>query len=85
LTIASRSARQDQSPQGGTLVAMRARMAAVLCLILIPILASVGFMTRAIVGDSSPGGMLALLTFILLAGGIVFGALGMARGWDGEA
>jgi hypothetical protein len=63
---------------------MRPSMAAVLCLILIPILASVGFMAKAIIGDSASGGMFALLTFILLAGGIVFGALGMARGWDSE-
>lgn len=59
-------------------------MAAVLCLILLPVIASVGFMAKAIEGEPSWGGAFALVTFILLAGGIVFGALGMSRDWDDE-
>lgn len=58
-------------------------MAAVLCLVFLPAVAAVGFMTGALGGDLSPGSVLAGLTFLLLAAGMVFGALNLARGWDG--
>jgi hypothetical protein len=54
-------------------------------LILLPILAIVGLVMKSVAGNPSAGSAFALLTFILLGGGIVVGALGMARGWDGEA
>lgn len=59
-------------------------MAAVLCLVFLPLVfAVVGFTTGAF-GSLSVGGALAGLTFLALAGGMVVGALRLAHGWDGD-
>ena len=59
-------------------------MAAVLCLIFLPLMAAVGFMFLVTTGDLSIGALTGGVTFLLLGGGIFFGALNMSRGWDGE-
>jgi hypothetical protein len=59
-------------------------MAAVLCLIMLPLMAAVGFMFGATQGDLSVGTVLGGVTFLLLAGGIFVGAFNLSRGWDEE-
>ncbi len=59
-------------------------MAAVLCLVLLPLMAAVGFMLGIVGGDPSPGALLGGFVFLMLGGGIFVGAYNMSRGWDGE-
>jgi len=59
-------------------------MAAVMCLVMIPTFASIGFMIGGI-GELSLASVFALVTFCLLAGGMFFGAFNMSRGWDNES
>jgi hypothetical protein len=59
-------------------------MAAVLCLVFLPIFFGAAFMFGAIHGDFSVGSVLATLTFVALAGGIVLGMVQMSRRWDGD-
>jgi lipopolysaccharide export LptBFGC system permease protein LptF len=59
-------------------------MAAVLCLVFLPIFFGAAFMFGAIHGDITFGGVLGMLTFTGLAGGIVLGMVQMSRGWDGD-
>jgi len=56
-------------------------MAAVMALVFLFALASVGLMVGVLGG---PGSVLAALCFTLLAGGVVVGLLKMARGWENE-
>ena len=58
-------------------------MAAVLALILIPIVAAVGFMFLANDGGSVAGRM-ATVCFGLLAAGVFVGLFRMARRWENE-
>lgn len=59
-------------------------MAAVLCLIFLPLMGALGFMFGVTTADLSIGAIAGGITFLLLGGGIFFGALNMSRGWDGE-
>ncbi len=59
-------------------------MAAVLCLVLLPLMAAVGFMFGVVGGDPSPGAVLAGLVFLMLGAGMFVGAYKMSRGWDAE-
>ena len=59
-------------------------MAAVLCLIGLPIVCGVLFMFGAIAGEPTFGGVFAGLTFLLLGAGIVVGALNMSKGWEAD-
>lgn len=59
-------------------------MAAVLCLVCLPLVAAVGFMTGAVLGDRSPASMLGGAAFIALAVTILAGAVQLARGWDAQ-
>jgi hypothetical protein len=57
-------------------------MAAVLCLVMIPLFASIGFMFGVVGGDFSGVNAIAGIAFFLLASFILLAALHMARGWD---
>ncbi len=57
-------------------------MAAVLCLVFLPLIASIGFMAGAIAGDMSWTSALGGMTFVGLSVVILTGAMSMARGWD---
>lgn len=57
-------------------------MAAVLCLVLLPLLAAVGFMFGVIVGQPSATGVLCGLVFLILGGGMFAGIFNMSRGWE---
>jgi hypothetical protein len=60
-------------------------MAAIFALVFVPALAAVGFMTMsALQGDLSFGSALATVCFALLAMGVFYGLLSMARQWDAE-
>lgn len=60
-----------------------ASMAAVLCLIMLPVIAGIGFMVGANVGGAAGAG-LAVIAFILLGSGLVIGLSRIAKGWDGD-
>jgi hypothetical protein len=57
-------------------------MAAVLCLIMLPLMASLGFMFGVVRGDMSAASVLGGIVFFLLAGFLLFSALNMSRIWD---
>jgi hypothetical protein len=57
-------------------------MGAVFLLVLLPILAALGFMLKTVQGDPTAGGVLAGLTFLALSCVIAIGALRMAKNWD---
>lgn len=59
-------------------------MAAVLCLILLPLFFATPFLLGSMGGGLSPGMLFAAAAFLLLAGGIVVGAMNLARGWEEE-
>ncbi len=59
-------------------------MAAVLCLVFLPLVACVGFMIGAISGDLSATSVIGGLAFVALAGVILAGAMQLARGWDAD-
>jgi len=69
---------------GGMLIAIRQRMAAVLALVLLPIIASVGFMLKVVVTDLSVGSAIAGLAFLLLASGVFVGLFNMVRHWEDD-
>lgn len=58
-------------------------MAAIFALILLPAIAAVGFMVLNN-GFGSFGVVMATLCFAMLAGGIFFGLLKLARQWEDE-
>lgn len=64
-------------------VATRARMAAVLCLMFLPLMFGVLFMLGSM-GSFSVGVVLGAATFLLLGFGLVFGTLRLATQWEGE-
>lgn len=62
-----------------------AAMAAVLCLVLLPLsMAFCGMLVGVIGTDLTPGTVLAGLAFLILGGGMFFGAFNLARQWDNE-
>jgi len=63
-------------------LATSAAVAAILCLVFLPLVASVGFMAGAILGDMSLTSALGGITFLGLAVVILSGAMSMARSWD---
>ncbi len=58
-------------------------MAAVLCLVMIPVFAAVGFMFGAVGGESGASA-LGGLVFLALAAFTLLAAVHMARAWDEE-
>lgn len=58
-------------------------MAAVFALIFLFVVASVGFMFKA-VPEATFGTVAAVLTFTTLGAGIFFGLYRLARGWENE-
>jgi hypothetical protein len=59
-------------------------MAAVMALVFLFVLASVGLLVKVFF-DGSATSVLAALTFIALAAGVFLGLFRMARGWEREA
>ena len=59
-------------------------MAAVLCLIFLPLLFGSLFMIGSMTGPISMGVVLAGATFLLLAGGLIVGAMRLSRAWEEE-
>lgn len=59
-------------------------MAAVLCLVLLPLMASLGFMFGVVRGDMSSNAVFGGLVFLALGAIMFFGAFKMAVGWDDE-
>jgi hypothetical protein len=59
-------------------------MAAILCLILLPVIASIGFMFGVVRGDMSTGSLFGGTVFVLLAAFLFFAAFNMSRVWDSE-
>jgi hypothetical protein len=59
-------------------------MAAVLALVLLPIIASVGFMLQVVLSDLSVGSAFAGFAFLLLASGVFVGVFNMVRRWEDD-
>ena len=59
-------------------------MAAVFCLVMLPALAAVGFMFKAIQGDLSPATAFAGATFVALAAFVFAALLGMIKKAEDE-
>jgi hypothetical protein len=59
-------------------------MAAVMALVFLFVLASIGFFFKAVF-DGSWSGAFAMLTFVALAAGVFIGTFKMSRRWEGEA
>ena len=57
-------------------------MAAVLCLVVLPLVMAVGFMFGSGSGHFSFGTALAALTFLAMGGGVLLGLFRMAGVWD---
>jgi hypothetical protein len=57
-------------------------MAAVLCLMFLPLMFGTFFMLGAV--GTSLAGLMALATFILLGSGLVFGTMRLSTGWENE-
>lgn len=68
----------------GTAVATGRRMAAVLCLVFLPLTAALGFMLGTVGGELSLVSVLGGMTFLLLGAGMFVGAFNLSRGWDEE-
>jgi hypothetical protein len=68
----------------GTVVAKCCGMAAVLCLIFLPLLFGSIFMVASMGGTLSVGVVLGGATFVLLAGGLIVGAMRLSSGWEAE-
>jgi hypothetical protein len=66
------------------LIAIRQRMAAVLTLVLLPIIASLGFMFGLVQNDRSVGSAIGGLVFLLLASGVFLGLFTMVRRWEAD-
>ncbi len=58
-------------------------MAAVLCLMFLPLIFGALFMVGSI-GSVSIGTILAAATFVLLSAGLVYGAMRLANHWEHE-
>jgi hypothetical protein len=57
-------------------------MAAVLCLVMLPLMAALGFMLGVVQGEWSGASFLAGAAFVLLGSGLFVGAFKLAQGWD---
>lgn len=57
-------------------------MAAVLCLMFLPLIGGVLFMIGSMGGPLTGGMLLAGATFVLLAAGLIVGAMRLSVGWD---
>lgn len=57
-------------------------MGAVFLLVLLPIVAALGFMLKTIQGEASAGGLFIAATFVFLAVVMSVGILRMAQEWD---
>lgn len=68
----------------GMAVAITHRMAAVFALVFLFVVASIGFMFKALPGASF-GTIAAMLTFCAMGAGLFLGLLKLARGWENEA
>lgn len=68
----------------GTNIAASRGMAAVLCLVMLPLMAAVGFMFGVVQSESTFSSVMCGITFVLLGGGMFFGMFRMARGWEEE-
>jgi hypothetical protein len=68
----------------GTPRAKALRMAAVLALVFLFVLASGGLLIKTIIGDASFASIFALTTFLALAWGVFIGLFKLARGWDSD-
>jgi hypothetical protein len=60
-------------------------MAAVLCLVFLPLVAACGFMLGVAGGELTAASVFCFLAFVMLGGGIVVGMFNMARGWEAAA
>ena len=60
-------------------------MAAVFCLILLPAIAAIGFMIKALNGQMSFGAAFAAMTFTVLTAFVFAGVLGMIKKAEDEA
>ena len=85
----ARSSRTETRPGiwrrgwAGTIPAKKQGMAAVFALIMLPIIASIGFFIGVVRFDGSLAAMFAGATFIALATGVLVGALRIAREAEG--
>jgi hypothetical protein len=59
-------------------------MAAVLCLMFLPLLFGAFFLIGSMGGTLTVGTLLAGATFVLLAGGLVIGSLRLSKGWEDQ-
>ena len=66
-------------------VAVPARMAAVLCLVFLPLMAAVGFMFGVVGGEHSLASVCGGVTFALLGAFMLGGVFKLAGGWDAES
>ena len=60
------------------------RMAAVLALVFLPVLASVALLVKVVVSGAAFGSVFALLCFSALAIGVFYGVFRMSRDWEGD-
>lgn len=61
------------------------RMAAVLCLVFLPLIAAVGFMFGVVGGEHSLASVVGGLTFVALGAFMLGGVFKMAGAWDAES
>jgi hypothetical protein len=59
-------------------------MAAVFALVFLFVVASIGFMVKALPASLGVGGMLAIACFVALAAGVFVGLFKLARRWEDE-
>ena len=59
-------------------------MAAVLCLMFLPLLFGAFFLIGSMSGTLTLGTLLAGATFVLLAGGLVIGSLRLSKSWEDQ-
>lgn len=57
-------------------------MAAVLCLVFLPLMAAVGFMLGVVGGELSVASVFGGLAFLMLGGGMLVGMFRMSREWE---
>ena len=60
-------------------------MGAVLLLVLLPIVAAVGFILKTVMGEGSGGALLAGFAFLMLSGFLTAAMLRLAHDWDEES
>lgn len=57
-------------------------MAAVLCLVLLPLIAALGFMFGVVTGEQSLASVLGGLVFLVMGAGMFVGLFNMSRNWE---